>query len=136
MTTIAPLRSTPTRPDPKVVTWTHRSLWMLPAFLVAFFVTGVVGEYVVLPRLGLNEGDLMLMQRGVAGWVCEVGFALVLAAPAVAGIVFAVAALRRSAHVSAWVALIANAALATVVLYMFLDAVHMTYYPQGGWLWF
>lgn len=136
MTALAPSGGGTGASGRKVVAWTRRSLWMLPAFLAAFVVTSYVGEYVVLPWLGLGEGDLMLMERGVAGWVSEVTFALVLAAPAVVGVVFAVAALRHSGRWAAWVGLTVNALLVALVIYMFVDAVHMTYHPQGAWLWF
>jgi hypothetical protein len=109
---------------------------MLPTFLVVFLVTSFVGEYVMLPWLGLNEGDLMLMERGVAGWACEIGFAIALAAPAAVGVTFAVAALRHSSRWPAWVGLIVNALLLALVIYMFVDAVHMTYNPQADWLVF
>jgi hypothetical protein len=29
-----------------------------------------------------------------------------------------------------------NALLVALVIYMFVDAIHMTYHPQGAWLWF
>jgi hypothetical protein len=109
---------------------------MLPTFLAVFVLTSFVGEYVMLPWLGLHEGDLMLMERGVAGWVSEIAFALVLAAPALAGVAFAVRALRRAGRWQAWAGLAVNALLVLWVVYMFVDAVHMTYDPQGSWLWF
>lgn len=121
---------------PEATVWTHRSLWMLPTFLVVFLVTSFVGEYVMLPWLGLHQGDLMLMERGVAGWASEVAFALVLIAPPVVGVAFAIAALRRSGRWAAWVGLTMNALLVALVVYMFVDAIHMTYDPQGAWLRF
>lgn len=136
MATVAPSHGGTSASGQKVRDWTHRSLWMLPTFLAVFAVTGLVGEYLMLPWLGLNEGDLMLMQRGVAGWASEVGFALVQVAPAVVGVAFAIAALRHSGRVAAWVGLALNALLVAFVIYMFVDAVHMTYYPQVSWLWF
>ena len=136
MTAIAPSPGGTAASDQKATRWTRRSLWMLPTFLVVFLVTSFVGEYVMLPWLGLNEGDLMLMERGVAGWASEVAFAVVLVAPAVVGVTFAIAALRHSSRWSAWVGLILNALLVAFVIYMFVDAVHMTYHPQSDWLWF
>lgn len=136
MTAVVPSHGGTTASGQKVTEWTHRSLWMLPIFVVVFLVTSFVGEYVMLPWLGLHEGDLMLMERGVAGWASEVGFALALVAPAVVGVVYAITALRHSGRVAAWVGLILNALLVAFVIYMFVDAVHMTYYPQGSWLWF
>ena len=136
MTTIAPSPGGTATSDQKVTVWTRRSLWMLPIFLAVFLVTSLVGEYVMLPWLGLHEGDLMLMECGVAGWASEIAFALVLVAPAVTGVVFAVAALRHSGRWAAWLGLVLNALLVAFVIYMFVDAVHMTYYPRGNWLWF
>lgn len=136
MTTIAPPPGRTAASDQKVTRWAQRSLWMLPVFLVAFLVTSFIGEYVMLPWLGLHEGDLMLMERGVAGWTSEIAFGLVLVAPAVTGVVFAIAALRTSGRWTAWVGLALNAILVAFVIYTFADAVHMTYYPQGNWLWF
>ena len=54
--------------DQKVTRRTRWSLRMFRTFLVAFLVTSFVGEYVMFPWLGLNEGDLMRMDRGAAGW--------------------------------------------------------------------
>lgn len=136
MTTVAPPPRRTAASDQKGTAWARRSLWMLPVFLAAFLVTSFVGEYVVLPWLGLDEGNLMLMERGGAGWVSEIAFALVLIAPAVAGVTFAIAALHHSGRWAAWVGLILNALLVALVVYMFADAVHMTYYPQSNWLWF
>ena len=120
--------------DRQASRWTRRSLQMLPVFLGVFVVTSLVSEYLVLPWLGLSEGDLMLMERGVAGWSCEIGFALVLVAPAVAGVGSAVAALRSTSRPAAWVGLVLNAILVGFVAYLLADAVHMTYDPQGTWL--
>jgi hypothetical protein len=96
MATIAPSHGGATASDQKGTAWSHRSLWMLPTFLAAFLVTSFVGEYVMLPWLGLHEGDLMLMERGIAGWASEVAFTLALVAPPVVGVAFAIAALRHS----------------------------------------
>ncbi len=135
MTAIAPVPGGTADSHQRPTRWTLWSLWMLPTFLAVFVVTSFVGEYVMLPWLGLSEGDLMLMERGVAGWASEVAFALVLVAPAVLGMRFAAAALRHSGRWLAWVGLILNALLVAFVIYMFVDAVHMTYNPQGDWLW-
>jgi hypothetical protein len=107
---------------------------MLPSYLLAFVVTSVVSEFVMLPWLGLEMGDLMLMERGVAGWTSEIAFTAALLAPAGAGIGYAVAALRSGGRRLALVGLIVNALLALLTLYMFVDAVHMTYDPHGPWL--
>jgi hypothetical protein len=133
MTAIAPVSGGAAGSQQRVTRWTRWSLWMLPTFLAVFVVTSFVGEYVMLPWLGLNEGDLMLMERGVAGWVSEVAFALVLIAPPVFGVTLAVAALRHSGRWPAWLGLTLNALLVAFVIYMFVDAVHMTYNPHGVW---
>jgi hypothetical protein len=43
---------------------------------------------------------------------------------------------RHHGRGAAWVGLTLNALLVAFVIYMFVDAIHMTYYPQGDWLWF
>lgn len=132
MTTVAPSPGTTAVPDQKASRWTRRSLWMLPTFVAAYVVTSLVGEYVMLPWLGLHEGDLMLMKRGVAGWASEIVFASILVAPAALGLVFAVAALRHGGRWRAWLGLALNAVLVVLVLYMFVDAIHMTYHPTAS----
>ena len=136
MTVLAPSPRRTTTQDREVSRWTRRSLWMVPTFVVAYIVTSLVGEYVMLPWLGLHEGDLMLMERGVAGWASEIGFALLLVAPAVLGVVFAAAALRHAGRWPAWVGLVLNTTLGFLAIYAFIDAIHMTYNPHGDWLWF
>jgi uncharacterized membrane protein len=101
---------------------------MLPVFVVVYFVTGFVGEYVVLDLLGLPEGSLFLMAGGVAGWVTEVGFALLLIAAPVAGVVFARRALSTERSRMAWAGLVLNGLLVLVVVYTFVDAVRMSYF--------
>lgn len=64
---------------------TRDSLLMLPVFGAIFIATSFIGEYVVLGLLGLNEGDLWLMERGIAGWTAEILFTLVLVSAPVAG---------------------------------------------------
>ncbi len=108
---------------------------MLPTFAVAFIVVGLIGWLVLMPLLGLNEGGLLLMAGGVAGWTAEIVSDLLVAAPAVAGAWFAVAALRSGGRLGAWAGLALNALLVALVIYTFVDAIHMTYYP-GDWLWF
>lgn len=107
---------------------TRRSLLMLPLFAAVFFVTSFVGEYVVLDLLGLPEGSLFLMEEGVAGWVTEIVFALLLVAAPVAGVWFAVRALRDEGRWPAWTGLVLNALLVLFVAYMFVDAIRMTFF--------
>lgn len=107
---------------------TRRSLLMLPLFVVAFFVTSFVGEYVVLDLLGLPEGSLFLMEEGIAGWVTEIVFVLLLVAAPVAGVWFAVRALRDQGRWPAWTGLVLNALLVLFVAYMFVDAIRMSFF--------
>jgi len=109
------------------------SFLMLVVYVVWYFALGMLGMMVLLPALGLSEGDLLLMAGGVAGWVAEVGMSLLLVAPLVVGVVLAVTAIRRGGR-WAWVALVLNGLLVLQVVFAFLDTIHMTYYPQGGWL--
>lgn len=104
------------------------SLWMLPVFVVVFLVTSFVGEYVVLDLLGLPEGALFLMEGGVAGWFAEVFFALLLVSAPVAGIWLAARALRRGGQGKAWAGLVLNGLLLLLVVYMFIDAIRMSYF--------
>ena len=107
-----------------------RRAWLMVVwFAAAFVLTSVLGLW-ALDLLGLSEGDLFLMARNVAGWVTEIAFTLVLLAPAALGVRFAVRALRHGVRWAA-AALAVNAVLAGFVVYMFLDAVRMTYWPGG-----
>jgi hypothetical protein len=103
---------------------------MLPVFGAIFIATSFIGEYVVLALLGLNEGDLWLMERGIAGWTAEILFTLVLVSAPVAGAWLAATALRHGGRWGAWLGLVLNALLILFTLYMFVDAILMTYYPQ------
>ena len=114
--------------DRQVSRLTGWSLLMLPAFVVVFFVTSVVGEYVVLDLLGLPEGSLFLMEGGVAGWTAEVLMAVLLATAPVVGVWFAVRALRRGAQRKAWAGLVLNGLLVVWVAYMLFDAIRMSYF--------
>lgn len=131
MTAFAPTPHTATHQDEQAHRLTRRSFWMLPLFALAYVATSVVGFYVVIPLLGLSEGDLFLFARNAAGWAFELLFLLLVLAPPVLGVVFATRALRRGAHAAAWTALVLNALAGLVMVYTFLDAVRMTYWP--GW---
>jgi hypothetical protein len=109
---------------------TRKAWLMVPYFAAAFVLTSVAGVW-ALDLLGLGEGDLFLMAGNVAGWATEIAFALVLVAPAALGVVYAVRALRRGWHWAAGTALGVNAVLVGFVVYMFVDAVRMTYWPGG-----
>jgi hypothetical protein len=101
---------------------------MVPVWIAMFIATSFAGV-VVLEWLGLGKSDLFLFARDVWGWVAEIGFAALLAAPAALGLGYAVRALRRGAHALAGAALAVHLLLLLVVLYMFADAVRMTYWP-------
>ena len=128
MTTSNPVHRT-TVPDPAEAARSTRTAWvMVPVWVATFVVTSYAGV-VVLDWLGLGEGDLWLFARNVWGWVAEIGFTLLVGAPAGVGIAYAVRALRRGARASAGAALALDSVLLLLVLYMFADAVRMTYWP-------
>lgn len=108
---------------------TRRSYLMLPvALLVAVLLAVPFGW--VLHLLGLHEGDLLLMARGWAGWTAETAFDLVQAVPLLLGAWFATRALRRGARWPAWAALGLNAAGVLLCVYVYVDAISLTYWPQ------
>lgn len=113
---------------------TRWSLLMLPVYLVWALGLAMVGSMILMPMLDLSEGDLLLMAGGVAGWAAEILMGLAMAAPVIVGVVLAVKGLRRGGSWVAWVALGLNALLVAQAVFSFLDAIHMTYFPQGGWL--
>ena len=129
MTTLNPSPPTPRRRE-ESTRLTRRALWMFPAFVVVYFVTSFVGLYLVFPMLGLQEGDIFLFANSVAGWTAAVIGWLLLGAAPVAGVTYAVMALRRGAHLGAWVGLVVNALLMLLVAYMVFDEIRMTYFPQ------
>jgi hypothetical protein len=130
MTAFAPAPHTATHPDEQAHRLTRRAYWMLATFVGAYIVTSFVGLYVVIPLLGLSEGDLFLFARDVAGWAFEILFLLLVLSPLALGVVFAARALRHGARAGAWTALLLNAFFALVMLYTFLDAIRMTYWPE------
>ena len=130
MTAFVPTPQTTAHPDEQAHRLTRRSFWMLGLFVLAYFATSFVGLYIVVPLLGLNEGDLFLFARNPAGWAFEILFLLVVLAPPVLGVGYAAKALRRGAHAAAWTALVVNALFVLVMVYTFLDAIRMTYWPE------
>lgn len=114
--------------DHQVLRLTRWSLLMLPAFVIVFLITSFVGEYVVLDLLGLNEGDLFLMEGGIAGWLAEVSFALLLVSAPVLGVWFGARALRHGGAGKAWAGVVLNGLLVLLVVYMFVDAIRMSYF--------
>jgi hypothetical protein len=101
---------------------------MLPVFAVVIANEALTPP--VLGALGLGEGELYVMERGVAGWTAEVLSALALLAAPLAGALLAAAALRRGGKKAALAALILNALLVCLVLCGFADHVRMRYWPQ------
>lgn len=132
--TTAPSPGAATHPNHRVAGLTRWSLLMVPIFVVVWTVLDVLSLW-VLELLDLHEGDLFLMQRGFAGWATQVLFFLVAAIAPVVGVWLAVAALRGRGKWHAWVGLVLNALAIVLLVYVFIDAIHLTYYP-GGWLWF
>ena len=128
MSVSTPAPSTGTGPAPRISNPARWSLLMLPVFVVVYFVTAFVGEYVVLDLLDLPEGSLFLMAGGFAGWAVEILFALVLVSAPLAGTWLAVRAVRSGAGTKAWTGLVLNGLLVLLVLYMFIDAVRMSYF--------
>lgn len=112
---------------PRLTRW---SLLMVPAFIVIYFVTSLIGLYLIFPILDLHEGDLLLFARDVAGWMAAIVTWLLLAAAPITGVVLAVKAVRRGGRLSAWFGLVLNAALTLLVSYMVFDEIRMTYFPQ------
>lgn len=129
MTAFAPSPGSTAAPDRGTARLTRWSLAMIPLFVAVFFVTDVVGTFLVLPLLGLNEGDLFLFAHNAAGWAAEILLFLVAVAAPVAGVVLGAKALRRGGRVGAWAGLVVNAGFALVVCYMLFDAIRMAYWP-------
>ncbi|MGN6612015.1 MAG: hypothetical protein ACTHLJ_09585 [Angustibacter sp.] len=128
MTTSNPVHHT-TAHDPVEAARSTRAAWLMVPVWVAMFIATSYAGVVVLDWLGLGEGDLWLFAHNVWGWVAEIGFAILLAAPAAVGVAYAVRALRRGGRGLAGGARAVNALLLALVLYMFADAVRMTYWP-------
>ncbi|HET8616401.1 MAG TPA: hypothetical protein VFL94_12810 [Actinomycetales bacterium] len=105
---------------------TRWSYAMLLAFVLAYAVAGVVG-YWLLGALGLNDGDLLLMDRSVVGWVTEVGLTLVLLAPPAVGIALAIRAVRAGARTLAFVAAALNGSLVLIALVTLVGNIWITY---------
>lgn len=130
MTILSPSsRTSPKKPE-KSSQLTRWSLWMVAVFVGVYFLTSLIGVYLVFPMLGLREGDLFLFAHSVGGWVAAVvGWLLVAAAP-VTGVVLAVRALRLGARASTWAAFALNTLLTLFVAYGVFDEIRMAYFPQ------
>lgn len=129
MTAFAPSPETTAAPDHGTARLTRWSLAMIPIFVIVFFVTDIVGTFLVLPLLGLSEGDLFLFAHSAAGWIAEILLFLVGVAAPVTGVVLGAKALRRGGKAGAWAGLVVNAGLALMVCYMLFDAIRMAYWP-------
>jgi len=113
---------------------TRLSFVMIAVYVLWALVLGFFGSLVLMPWLGLSEGDLLLMAGGAGGWVAEITMSLLMIVPAVVGIAAAVKSLRRGGRAVTWIPLILFAMAVLQVAFSFLDAVHIAYWPQGGWL--
>lgn len=130
MTTLSPSpRTLPKQPE-KSSRLAKRSLWMVAIFAGVYFLTSLIGLYLVFPMLGLHEGDIFLFAHSIGGWVAAVVGWLLLAAGPVTGVVLAVRALRLGARASAWAAFALNALVTLFVAYTVFDEIRMAYFPQ------
>jgi hypothetical protein len=68
------------------------------------------------------------MTEDVAGVALEAGFAVLMAAAPLAGVILAIRALRRHAGRPAHAALAVNGLLLLFVLYQFFDAIRMSFF--------
>jgi pimeloyl-ACP methyl ester carboxylesterase len=103
---------------------------MVAVFVGVYFLTSLIGLYLVFPMLGLREGDILLFAHSIGGWVAAVAGWLLLAAGPVTGVVLAARALRLGARASAWVAFALNALVTLFVAYTVFDEIRMAYFPQ------
>jgi hypothetical protein len=135
MTTATPSPEIVAHPDTESARLTRWSWAMLPAFAVIWLATGLFSLW-ALGWFGLVEGDLILMAHSVGAWVLDVVLWVISLSAPVAGVVFAVSALRRGGKWGAWVGLAVNTLLILVVVYGVVNEIHMSYFPGITWLWF
>lgn len=135
MTTMTPSPGIAAHPDAESARLTRGSWAMVPAFVVIWFAIGLFSLW-ALGWFGLVEGDMILMAHSVGAWVLDVALWLITVSAPVAGVVFAVKALRRGGKWGAGVGLALNALLILVVVYGVVDEIHMSYFPGVTWLWF
>ena len=110
----------------------RRAWLMVPAFVVAWFVTGPVSS-TALGAFGLSEGDLILMAHSAATWAFDVVLWLVMISLPVAGVVLAAKAAPRAGGWSARAALAVSALITLVMLYHVFDEIRMSYFPHDSW---
>ncbi len=103
---------------------------MVPGFLFLWGLSGTVYFRLLEGPLGIHEGDVILMARSASGWAAEIGSVLAGLAAPVLGVLLGVRAIRRGGRWGSWTAVIVNAGFALLVLYMFVDDIHMTYFPS------
>ena len=120
----------PPPPPPGAARLMHWSWAMVPILLVVWLVVATVVFHALEGPLGIREGEVLLMARSVAGWFAETGTFLVVVAMPIAGLVLGRAALGRGARWGAWAAIAVNAALSLLIVYTFVDDIHMTYFPS------
>lgn len=130
MTTLTPSPRTAAPQPEETSRLTRWSLWMLPTFVLVYFATSFIGLYLIFPLLGLKEGDILLFDRSVAGWVWAIGLWLLLVAAPIVGVMLAVKALRRGGRTAAWTGFALNGVLVLLSAYMIFDEIRMTYFPD------
>lgn len=112
---------------------TRWSLLMIVVYVVWALVLGMTLGALLMSWLGLSEGDLLLMAGGAGGWLSSIAMSALIAVPLVLGTVLGVKAVRRGSR-RVWIALVINVLLLAQIVFAFLDAIRMTYHPEGGWL--
>lgn len=122
-TTSQKLAGAPRAEADRLMRW---SFSMLLVFAFAYLVAAAVGFW-LLGALGLNDGDLLLMDHSAIGWIAEIGLTLVLATPPVIGVVLGVRAIRAGAGKLALVAVAINGLLALMALVTFVGNIVITY---------
>lgn len=108
---------------------TRLSWAMVPASLIVWGLVSSALFYALKGPLGLREGEVLLMARNAGGWFAETGSFLISVAAPLAGVVFGVAGFRRGGRGLSLAAVAVNTCLCLLVLYSFIDAIHMTYFP-------
>ncbi len=127
-----PAEQQPTAPGPWSASRLTKWSWvMVPGFLFLWGLSGTVYFHLLEGPLGIHEGDVILMARSAAGWAAEVGSVLILLAVPVLGVLLGVRAIHRGGRWGSWAAVVVNAGFALLLLYTFMDEIHMTYFPSS-----
>ncbi len=106
---------------------TRLSFVMIAVYVLVAVALGFFGSLVLMPWLGLSEGDLLLMAGGAAGWVAQISMSLLMLIPAIVGIVAAATSLRLGGRAVTWIPLVLLSAAGLQVVFSFIDAIQMTY---------